>query len=104
MAKFFGKVGFAEMTQTTPGVWVEQIVEHEYYGDLTRVSRLLQSSGQVNDDMTLANEISIVADPFAQENFGNIRYVVLGGVKWKINKVEVQFPRLILTFGGVYNG
>lgn len=104
MAKFFGKVGFAVFEKTKPGVWEPKIVEHEYYGDYTRISRSLQSSGQVNDNMVLANEISIVADAFAQENFGNLRYVVLGGVKWEIGKVEAQPPRLILTVGGVYNG
>ena len=104
MARFYGIVGFAQPTEKEPGYWVEEIVEHKYSGDLNQMSRLLQSTEQVHDNMTLSVEISIVGDDFAFNNFGLIRYVVLGGVKWKISKVNPQFPRLILTAGGVYNG
>lgn len=104
MAKFFGTVGFAQPTEEAPGYWVEKIVERKYSGDLIQMSRMLQATEQVHDDMTLAVEISIVGDDFALNNFGLLRYVVLGGVKWKISKVNPQFPRLILTVGGVYNG
>lgn len=79
------------------------IVEDMYFGDLTRNTRRLQSTETLNDDINIANEISIVADPFANENFHAMRYVGFMGAKWKISNVEVQYPRLILTVGGVYN-
>lgn len=104
MAKFYGSVGYAVTEETKPGVWKEQIIERQYYGDITRNTRELRSSDQLNDDVNIANEISIVADPFAYENFHAMRYVTFMGAKWKISKVEVQYPRLILTVGGVYNG
>lgn len=103
MAKFYGAVGYAVTVETRPGVWEERITERMYYGDLTRNTRRLQSSETLNDDISVANEISIVADPFANENFYSMRYVVFMGAKWKISNVEVQYPRLILTIGGVYN-
>jgi hypothetical protein len=104
MARFFGVIGFADTVKTKPGVWIEQITERNYYGDLTRNNRRLQSTDQVNDNVTISNEISIVADPYANENFHSMRYVEFMGTKWKISNVEVQFPRLILTTGGLYNG
>lgn len=104
MAKFYGKIGYAEMSETSPGVHKEQITERNYYGDLIRNTRRLQSGDKVNDDVNVANEISIVADPFANENFHSMRYVEFMGAKWKITNVEVQYPRLILTIGGLYNG
>ena len=104
MAKFFGSVGYAETIETRPGVRKEKIVEYSYYGDFIRNTRQLQSSDSLNDDINVANEISIVADPFARANFYRMRYVAYMGVKWKISKVEVGYPRLILTIGGVYNG
>ena len=104
MAKWFGAIGFAETVETVPGVSVEKIVERNYYGDLIRNKRLLQNAGQVNDNINVANEISIVADPFANNNFHSMRYAEFMGAKWKISNVEVQYPRLILTTGGVYNG
>ena len=103
MAKFFGKIGYAKTKQTSPGVWEEEITEREYFGDLTRNTRRLQSSGNLNDNIVVANEISIVADPFANQNFHAMRYVEFMGTKWKISNVEVQYPRLILTLGDQYN-
>ena len=104
MAKFYGVIGYAVTKETAPGVWTEEITEQSYYGDLTRNMRRLQDSGDLNDDINVTNEISIVADPYANANFHSMRYVAFMGAKWKISKVEVQYPRLILTLGGVYNG
>ena len=104
MAKFYGKIGYAVTTETEPGVWVEQITERSYYGDVIRNVRKLQTSDQVNDDINISNEISIVADPFAYQNCSDIAYVEYMGSKWKVSDVEPMFPRLKLTIGGVYNG
>jgi len=103
MAKFYGSVGYAETVETAPGVWVEQIIEHPYYGDLTRNTRQMQTGDSVNDDINITNEISILADPFARQNFHKMRYVTFMNSKWKISKVEVNYPRLILTVGGLYH-
>lgn len=104
MAKFYGKIGFAEQVETKPGVWKPQIIDRNYYGDLIRNTRRLEGSDQVNDNINIANEISIIADPYAKENFHKMKYVEFMGAKWKVSSVEVQYPRLILTLGGVYNG
>ena len=104
MAKFYGAVGYAVTEENTPGVWVENIIERMYYGELIRNTRKLQSTEYLNDDINISNEISILTDPFAYANFHSMRYVDFMGAKWKIISVEVQYPRLILTVGGVYNG
>lgn len=101
--KWYGKIGYAETVETKPGVWEEQITERPYYGDLNRNNRKLVSSGNVNDDINIANEISIVADPFAYQNFHSMRYAEFMGALWKITSVDVQHPRLTLTIGGLYN-
>ena len=104
MGKWFGKIGYAATEETTPGVWVEQITERNYYGDIIRNTRRLQTSDKLNDDINVSNEISIVADPFARDNFHAMLYIEFMGARWKVSSVEVQYPRLILTLGGVYNG
>lgn len=104
MAKWVGKVGYAILVETTPGVWTENIVEREYFGDTYRNTRRLQSSDKLNDDVTVGNEISFIADPYANENFHSVRYAEFMGIKWKVTNIDVQYPRLILTLGGVYNG
>lgn len=104
MAKFFGKIGYIETVETSPGVWTESIVEREYYGDIIRNTRRWDSSQYLNDNLSISNQISIVSDPYANENFHSMKYIEFMNAKWKITNVEVQFPRLILDVGGVYNG
>mgnify|MGYP004570251957 CR=1 FL=1 len=104
MAKWFGRIGYAETIETAPGVWKEQIILREYYGDLIRNIRRIRTVDKVNDDLNISNELSIVADPYAINNFYSMRYAEFMGAKWKISNVEVSYPRLILTLGGVWNG
>lgn len=103
MAKFFGVIGYGETTETAPGVWTDHITERQYYGDFIRNTSRLQPSQQLNDNIDVDNQISIVADPFAMQHFHLMRYVEYLGAKWKISSVEVQYPRLILSIRGVYN-
>ena len=103
MAKWFGKIGFIETKETNPGVWEEVITVREYYGDVTRNTRRFQSSENLNDNIVVSNDISIVADPYAIQNFHSIRYIEFMGAKRKINNVEVSYPRLILTLGEICN-
>lgn len=104
MAKWFGVIGYAETVETKPGVWTEQVTEKEYYGDLVRNSRRLQTTDQVNDNVNISNQLSILADPYANEHIYAMRYATFQGTKWKVTDVEVQYPRLTLTLGGLYNG
>lgn len=104
MAKFYGIIGYEITKETEPGIYEEHIVENTYFGDVIRNTRRLQESNKVNDNITISNQISIIADPFANNNFHAMRYIEYMGSKWKITEVEVQYPRLILTIGGVYNG
>ena len=104
MGKWFGKIGYAVTAETETGLWEDTIVEREYYGDMISDRRKRQTSGEVNDNINLANVISIIADPFAYENCSRMVYAEIMGAKWKITDIEVQYPRLILTIGGVYNG
>ena len=103
MAKFCGAIGYAVTKETEPGIWKEQIVEVEYFGDVIRNSRRFGGSAKVNDDINISNQISIIADPFANINFHAMKYIVFMGAKWKVSEVTVQYPRLILTIGGLYN-
>ena len=103
MAKFYGNIGFLDTVETEPGIWEETFQEKPYYGDLVRNTSRWQNAGKVNDDISLNNSISIVADPYASDNFQKMRYVEFLGVKLKIESVEVQYPRLILSIGGEWH-
>lgn len=104
MAKYYGKIGYGVSEETSPGIWENRIYEREYFGDLIQNTYRVQASENLNDNFTISNKISILADSFAYENFNIMKYVEYLGVKWKIESIEVQYPRLILTTGGIYNG
>lgn len=105
MAKFYGNIGYAEQVEIRPGVWTEQIVEKPYYGDIVRNTNinLNQSSPSVNNDINISNSISVVADLYTNQNSQYMRYIKYMGAKWKITNIEIQYPRIILTVGGLYN-
>ena len=104
MSKWFGKIGYAIQKEAEPGIWEEEIIERDYYGDLLTDNRKSQSNSNVLDEITLSNMISIIADPFAYNNCSCMAYAEIMGARWKISEVEVKPPRLNLTIGGVYNG
>lgn len=104
MAKYICTIGFREDKETSPGIWDEVISERRYVCDILQNIRRYETGDKINDDLTVTNTFSIVADAYAFQNFFAMRYVTWMGTKWKINTVEVLRPRLKLTVGGVYNG
>lgn len=104
MAKFYGKIGFAKQEEIRPGYFKEVSTEKSYCGDIIRENRRYLSGDKVNDDVKIDNQISIVADSYANENFGYMKWIEFGGIKWKISTIQVQRPRLIISMGEVWNG
>lgn len=104
MAKFYGEVGYGEKTESKPGVYKDVITEAKYRGEVVRNTRRLEKGEGLNDDVSVNNLISILADQYALEHFFAIRYIKWAGTYWTVTTVEVQRPRLLLTLGSVYNG
>ena len=103
MAKFYGNIGFEITTEIRPGVWMPTVVERTYRGDVIRAGYNWQNSNKVNDDLSISNQISIVSDSFANQNLGFMKYVTYMGSKWRIQSVNVEYSRLMLSLGGIYN-
>lgn len=105
MARFCGLVGYCIPEETRPGVWIDKIVEKTHYGNEERHTfRYQNNANSTNDDLNINNQISIVANEFADVNAPYIKYVVFKGAKWKVTNIDFQRPRIILTLGGLYNG
>lgn len=104
MSKFHGIIGFISTYEKEPGVWAEQKIEREYYGDVVRNIRKWVDNNQVNNDINVNNSISIIADSYAHENVYAMKYIHFGGAIWNINSIDIQWPRIILSIGGLYNG
>lgn len=104
MARFYGKVGYVHTADQGNGVHKPVATERIYQGDVVRNIRQLEGVEKVNDDLSLQNSVSIVADAYALDHYFAIQYVEMTGVRWRVSTVEVQHPRLLLRLGGVYNG
>lgn len=104
MAKFYGAIGFGKPVETKSGVYRHEIEERKYCGEILSSYRNTEPSGSTNDNIVMSNQISFLADRFAYDNFHAILYVKFRDVKWKVTKIDLKHPRLILTVGGVYNG
>jgi hypothetical protein len=106
MARFYGVIGYGETVESPPdsGVWVDQITEIPYFGDVIRNARNLEEGEKLNPDISVGNSIRIVADQYAIEHFFLIKYIQWAGTLWTVTSVEVKSPRLLLRLGSVYNG
>lgn len=104
MSKWHGMIGFGATEEGVPGVYNEIVVERPYYGDVLRDVKNTESGDSLNDNINIANSISIVSDAYAYQNFHLMKYVTFMGARWKVKSVEVGRPRLSLSIGGVYNG
>lgn len=101
--KYYGNLGFVEYEEVQPGLFKETIREYPYYGDSVRVISHWQGAEKVTDDVKLNNQISVLLDPYALENYANLRYITFMNSKWEVSAVEIQYPRLIVSFGGLYH-
>lgn len=103
--KYSGKIGFWEDdVEIRPGVSGPKIVERTYTGDFTRNIQKWDSNGRQNDDINLNNRIGIIADLYLQNHLSSIKYLTYMGTKWKVKTMEIEYPRVFLEIGGVWNG
>lgn len=104
MARFYGNIGFSKTQEAAPGTYIETITEKTYSGSITSSKFSWESGDGLNDDYSINKTISIIADGFARDNYGNARYAIVSGARWKVKRLDYTYPRLTLTLGGVYNG
>lgn len=113
MSKYHGRIGFVKTVEkieivdgepVKTGIWEEKVLERMYYGDILTITSKRNDANKVNDDIDISNKISIVADPYMHQNLKSLRYVEWLGEMWDVSSISVEYPRLVLSIGGVYNG
>ncbi len=104
MAKFYGRIGFTTSVEIAQDIWEPIETAKWYTGDLVRNQRRWSNGESVNENLDVSNEISVLADDFIRENIGAMKWAEVMGCKWKVNSVTLEYPRVRLTLGGVYNG
>lgn len=100
--KWYGQLAYRDYVEVEPGIWEEKITVVNKFGDVLRNYSSNQQGTKINDDISVSNQISIIADPYLLESFHKIIYITFGGAKWKVSNVEVRYPRLIVTLGSLY--
>ena len=105
MSKYIGMIGFS-WTEEQPGsIWKEHVVERPYAGDVMNARiRNDTTPEKLNDEFRVNQDISIIADSFALKNYHHMKYATIRGVRWKITSISINYPRLTLSIGGLYNG
>ena len=102
-SRWHGKIGFGVTKEIGKGIWKPTIEEREYYGNIISVQKTAESQPYfTNDAIRINSKISIIDDGFISVNCATIRYVEFMGALWKVAKVTPEYPRLVLTLGGVY--
>lgn len=102
--RWYGAIGYATDVEIKPGVWVPQIVDRKYQGSLFKNKTALQQTAEINSGITFNHSLSVIADPFAYENYYSIKYVTYLNKKWIVTNIVMEYPRMTLTLGGMYNG
>lgn len=103
--KYSGKIGFwIEDQEIRPGVYDSDIVEKSYTGDILRNSQRWGGSEYINKNVTISDKISIIGDLYLQEHLSSIKYVTWMGQKWCVSSIDINYPRITLEIGEVYNG
>jgi hypothetical protein len=102
--KWSGNVGYMIPVEERPGIWKERPVVRKYRGDVVTTGWHLQAAASTLNDNPKPNvQIEVMADAFAWQNFGNIRWIQFNNSKWKVSSIQPRRPRLIINFGEKYN-
>ena len=103
--RYYDKIGFWEDdVEVRPGVYDSVITEKYYSGEIIENRQRWNPSDHQNDDLTVSNKISIIADTYLNTHLSSIKYATFMGIKWKVKSLDIKYPRVILDLGEVYNG
>ena len=105
--KFSGEIGFVDSVMGTgerAGIWEDVPVERHYYGDILQNYRRWDKGEDILDDLTFSNKFSVLADNYIMKNQFKMKYIIWNGARLKITNVELQWPRILISVGGLYNG
>lgn len=102
--RYSGKFGFAESTETAPGVMEDVITERDYIGDVVQRTETLSVNDSVLPQYRTTTSVSVLSDGVLAETYKNLRYISYMGSNWSVSSAVFQFPRLVVYIGDIYNG
>lgn len=97
--KYNGKVGFVITRETSPGTWTPQTEVREVLGDVLLRNIRETDAQSINTNVDISQQISFVYDNFLIQNMFVMQWMEWMGKKFKISKIDVRPPRMIVTLG-----
>lgn len=104
MAKYVGMIGFVRNEEIEPGIWEDVVTEKKYRGDILKNNQRFAVSTSIEGELKITNQFSIIGNSYAFDHVSDIRYLEWRGNRWVVDTVEIEYPRLVMTIGGLYNG
>jgi hypothetical protein len=102
--KYSGKLGFAEQTETSPGVWEETITEKDIVGDLEQRTEPFDSGEGIHPRVSTTTSVSVLAYGIGPQDHSEMRYATYAGKRWQFSSIVDEPPKLTLYFGEEYHG
>ena len=104
MSKYVGLIGFVHNEEIEPGIYEDIVIEKKYRGDITKNYQKFAVGNTISGEVQITNQFSILGNKFAFDHVSDIRYLEWRGNRWVVDSIDIEYPRLILTVGGLYNG
>lgn len=101
--RYRDRIGFTDARETAPGVFTPKAIERVYSGDIVKYSSHYHEGDQVNPEIKLRNQISVLGDAYLRDNHAYIRYVWFLGVRYCVTSIEFSGKRVILDLEGLYH-
>jgi hypothetical protein len=99
--RYSGKLGIAEQSEVSPGVWEETITEDDVLGTIEQRTEVLSDNDSVLPRYRTTTSISVLSWPADRSS---IRYIPLWGRRWTIGSLVEQFPKGVVYNGEEYHG
>jgi hypothetical protein len=99
--RYSGKLGIAEQSEVSPGVWEETITEDDVLGTIEQRTEVLSDNDSVLPRYRTTTSISVLSWPADRSS---IRYITLWGRRWTIGSLVEQFPKVVVYIGEEYHG
>lgn len=85
-------------------IWVEKITRRTYKAEVINNTYRNQQGESINDNYVINVKLSMIAcDAYTISHLDSIIYCEWEHKKWKVNSVDLQRPRIVVTLGGDYN-
>jgi hypothetical protein len=104
MSKYSGMIGFVRNYEKEPGIWEDEVTEKKYTGDILKNNQRFSVGSTITGDVKITNVFSIMGNKYAFDHVSDIRYLEWRGNRWVVESIELNYPRLEMTIGGIYNG